>query len=175
MKVHMRSIKILILVSLLVWPFGCGYHFIGQGKGVLGNIKSIAIPYFANKTYEPGIDRVFTEAMVNEFVESREYSLTTVDKADVVMRGTLKSFQERTISYDRNDRALEYRITVVLDFSVEDKATGRVIWSSKDITHNEEYRVNPDISNTEFQKDEAIQRLAAELAERIHDNLIEGF
>jgi hypothetical protein len=141
----------------------------------LGDIRTIAVPYFINKTYEPAVDRIFTDALVNEFVESREFTLTTEDKADVVMRGVLKSLEEKTISHNRKDRALEYRVTVTLEFSVEERATGKVIWRDRNITHNEEYRVNTDIAVTEFNKDEAIKRLAAELAERIHDNLLEGF
>jgi hypothetical protein len=70
---------------------------------------------------------------------------------------------------------LEYRATVTLEFSVEERATGKVLWRDRNITHNEEYRVNPDIAVTEFNKDQAIKRLAGELAERIHDNLLEGF
>jgi outer membrane lipopolysaccharide assembly protein LptE/RlpB len=170
-----RYIGILIVVSILAGSSGCGYHFLGRGKGPLKDFKTIAIPYFMNKTYESGIDRVFTDALVNEFVESREFTLTTEDKADVVMKGVVKSFEEQPISFNRNDRALEYRATVSLEFSVEERATGKILWRDKSITHNEEYRVNTDIAVTEFNKDKAVKRLAAELAERIHDNLLEGF
>jgi outer membrane lipopolysaccharide assembly protein LptE/RlpB len=188
-----RGAKILVLVCILAGASGCGYHFLGKGKGTLEEIKTIAIPYFMNKTYEPGIDQIFTDALVNEFVESREFVITTEDKAEVVMKGVLKSFGEQVISFDRNDRAMEYRITVSLEFSVEERATGKVLWRDKNITHNEEYRVDmehvaptditdtqehqvkQDIAVTEFNKDKAIKRLAAELAERIHDNLLEGF
>jgi outer membrane lipopolysaccharide assembly protein LptE/RlpB len=187
------SAGILILMSFFAGSSGCGYHFIGKGKGTLGEIKNIAIPYFINKTYEPGIDRIFTDALVNEFVESREFSITTEDKAEAVMKGILKSLEEQAISFSKNDRAMEYRITVSLEFSVEEKATGKVIWRDKNITHHEEYRValeditdndtthnkeyrlKQNIAVTEFNKNEAIKRLAAELSERIHDNLLEGF
>lgn len=184
---------IVILMSIVAVSSGCGYHFLGKGRGTLQGYTSIAIPYFSNKTYESGIDRIFTDALVNEFVESREFSITAEDKAEVVMRGVLKSFEEQAISFNKNDRAMEYRITVSLEFSVEDRATGRVLWRDKNITHNEEYRVSmedipnnsivpndeyrvkQDIAVTEFNKDKAIKRLAADLAERIHDNLLEGF
>ncbi len=169
------EISILFLALILTCSLGCGYHFLGKGKGTLGGIKTIAIPYFINKTYEPGIDRIFTDALVNEFVESREFVLTTEDRADVVMRGMVKSFEGKTISHNQKDRALEYRVAVTLEFSAEERTTGKVIWRDRNITHNEEYRVNTDIAVTEFNKDEAIKRLAAELAERIHDNLLEGF
>jgi len=167
---------IWFLTGFFIGLSGCGYHFLGKGKGTLGETKTIAIPYFVNKTYEPGIDRVFTDALVNEFVESREYSITSGDKAEVVMKGILKSFGEQAVSFNRNDRAMEYRITVSLEFTVEERSTGKILWRDKNITHNEEYLVNlEDIAVTEFNKERAIKRLAVELAERIHDNLLEGF
>ena len=64
--------KASILISLLCifGLTGCGYHFIGQSE-VLSEIHTIAIPYFENETYEPGLERYMTEALVNEFVRSR--------------------------------------------------------------------------------------------------------
>ena len=174
-KARFRFAAILITSVFLAASAGCGYHLLGKGKGELAGARSIAIPYFTNKTYQPGLDRVFTEALLNQFIESRRFAITTPDQADVVMKGTLKSLEEQTISYDRNDRVLEYRLTVKMDFSAEERLTGKVIWRDTNITHNEEYGRREDIAFTEFDKDEAIKRLAAELAERIHDNLLEGF
>lgn len=187
------TIIIIILTTVSAGNSGCGYHFITRERGVLREIKTIAIPYFVNRTYEPGIERIFTEALVNEFVESGEFSITTEERAEVVMRGIIKSLEEKAISFNRNDRSMEYRLTVSLDFSVEERTTGRVLWHDKNLVHNEEYRVaiedvpsdifrtrghyraKQDISISEFNKENALKSLAEELAERIHDNLIEGF
>jgi outer membrane lipopolysaccharide assembly protein LptE/RlpB len=175
-EARFRFAAILITPFFLAFSAGCGYHLLGKGKGELEGARSIAIPYFTNKTYQPGLDRVFTEALLNEFIESRRFSITTPDQADVVMKGTLKSLEEQTISYDRNDRVLEYRLIVKMDFSAEERLTGKIIWRDTNITDNKVYQVDQaDIAVTEFGKDEAIRRLAAELAERIHDNLIQGF
>lgn len=154
---------------------GCGYHFIGQESGVLSGIHSIAVPYFVNKSFEPGLERYVTEALVDEFVKSKFVKVVDEAAADAVLRGRIDAFSESVISYDRDDRALEYRTRVVLDITLERKDTAEVLWRNKGLYHFEEYTVSSDIATTEANKKIALQMTAAELAERIHDSIIEGF
>ena len=168
--------KASILISLLCifGLTGCGYHFIGQSE-VLSEIHTIAIPYFENETYEPGLERYMTEALVNEFVRSRTVSIVDEGDADAVIRGNIELFKEFVIAYDRNDSALEYLIQVELDVTLEKRDTGEVIWRNKELSHFEEYRVSSEIAVTEANKGDAIRKTAVEMAERIHDSIIEGF
>ena len=154
---------------------GCGYHFIGQESGVLSGIHSIAVPYFVNKSFEPGLERFVTEALVDEFVKSKFVKVVDESAADAVLRGRIDEFSESVISYDRDDRALEYRTRVVLDIALERKDTAEVLWRNKGLYHFEEYSVSSDIATTEANKKIALQMTAAELAERIHDSIIDGF
>lgn len=154
---------------------GCGYHFIGQESEVLSGIHSIAIPYFANKSFEAGLERYLTEALVDEFVKSRTISIVDEGEADAVIRGQIENFREAVISYDKNDRALEYRTLMTLDVTLEKRDTGKVLWRNKEIFHFEDYRVSSEIAVTEANKEQAINKIAIEMAERIHDSIIEGF
>ena len=154
---------------------GCGYHFIGQESGVLSGIRSIAVPYFVNKSFEPGLERYVTEALVDEFVKSKFVKVVDESAADAVLRGRIDEFSESVISYDRDDRALEYRTRVLLDITLERKDTAEVLWRNKGLYHFEEYSVSSDVATTEANKKIALQMTAAELAERIHDSIIEGF
>ncbi len=154
---------------------GCGYHFIGQESGALSGIHTIAVPYFVNKSFEPGLERYVTEALVDEFVKSKFVRVVDESEADAVLRGRIDEFSESVISYDRDDRALEYRTRVSLDITLERKDTAEVLWRNKGLYHFEEYTVSSDLATTEANKKIALQMTAAELAERIHDSIIEGF
>jgi len=165
----------LIYLLFIFGIAGCGYHFIGQKSEVLAGIHSIAIPYFSNKSFEAGLESYLTEALVDEFVKSRLIPIVDESGADAVIRGQIENFREFVISYDRNDRALEYRALVSLDVTLEEKDTGKVLWRNKELFHFEDYGVSPEIAITEANKGKAIKRIAAEMAERIHDSIIEGF
>ena len=68
-----QNAKTIIIFFLLftLAPVGCGYHFIGQESEVLSGIRSIAIPYFSNESFEARLERYLTESLVDEFVKSR--------------------------------------------------------------------------------------------------------
>ena len=166
---------ILLLLLFIFATTGCGYHFIGQESEVLSSIHSIAIPYFFNKSNEAGLERYLTEALVDEFVKSGMISIVDEGGADAVIRGQIENFREFVISYDRDDRALEYRALVLLEVTLEKKDTGKALWRNKELFHFEDYRVSSKIAVTEANKEQAIKRIAVEMAERIHDSIIEGF
>ncbi len=169
-----KKARIIISLLCIFGLIGCGYHFIGQSD-VLTGIHSIAVPYFANESFEPGLERYMTDALVDEFVKSRIVSIVDEGDADAVIRGKIEQFREFVISYDKNDNALEYRALMVLDVTLEKRDTGEVIWRNKELFHFEDYRVSSEIAVTEANKGHIIKKIAAEMAERIHDSIIEGF
>ena len=171
----LRKVLILFLGAILFGSAGCGYHFISGESDVLSGVSSIAIPYFTNKTYEAGLERFLTEALIDEFVKSRMVAIVDEANAGAVIRGQIEDFQEGVISYDKNDRALEYRVGVKLEVTLERKDTGEVLWRNKELYHFEDYRVSSEISVTEANKEQALRKIAAEIAERMHNSIVEGF
>ena len=169
--------KELVIFSILciVGATGCGYHFIGQKSEILSGIHSIAIPYFANKSYEAGLERILTEALVDEFVKNRMIAITNESEADAVIRGKIENFRETVISYDKNDNAMEYRAFLELDVTLEKRDTGEGLWRTKGLFHFEDYMVSSEIAATEANKQQALIKIAVEMAEKIHDSIIEGF
>ena len=163
-----------ILLCIFLLP-GCGYHFIGQGNEALSGIHYIAIPYFANKSYEGGLERYVTEALVDEFVKSRMYSIVAEKDADAILRGTIEEFREIAISFDQENYAMEYRASLRVDATLERKDTGEILWRTKELHHFEDYRVAPEIAATEANKNQAIMLISREVATRIHDSIVEGF
>jgi len=164
--------------SILLWIFvvpGCGYHFIGQGNEALSDIHSIAIPYFTNKSYEAGLERYVTEALVDEFVKSKRFSIVAESDADAVLRGSIAQFQEIATAFNKDDYSLEYRASMKLDATLERRDTGEILWKTTALHHFEDYGVAPEIAATEANKNQAIVLIAREVATRIHDSIVEGF
>ena len=166
-----------IVFSLLL--SGCGYHLASSVNPMLENYDSIAIPYFENKTFEAEAVTIFTYAVVNEFIESKRLKVEGIDKADLVLYGTVKELNEQSIGYSSDDKAREYRIWATLELSLEEKSTGKVLWKRDKLSHNNEYlsadlRVE-EITVIEASKRKALVLLAEDLAERIHDSIVQGF
>ena len=170
MKTH--SVSILLC---LVLAAGCGYRLARPSNPLLDNIETIAIPFFKNNSFEPGLEAIFTNAFVSEFVESRRLQVVGVEQADVVLYGKIKDVNQDSIAYNLDDKAREYRIMVVLSVSLEDRRTGSVLWKRGSMKHSEEFPVSQQTVFSEAAKREALKTLADDLAERVHDSIMQGF
>jgi hypothetical protein len=176
----MKICRVATLIIILFFLFsGCGYHLASTVNPMLENYDSIAIPYFENKTFEAEAVTIFTYAVVNEFIESKRLKVEGIDKADLVLYGTVKELNEESIGYSSDDKAREYRIWATLELSLEEKSTGKVLWKRDKLSHNNEYlsadlRVE-EITVIEASKRKALVLLAEDLAERIHDSIVQGF
>ncbi len=166
--------KVLTIIFSLLLS-GCGYHLASTVNPMLDNYDSIAIPYFENKTFEAEAVTIFTYAVVNEFIESKRLKVESIDKADLILYGTVKSINENSIGYSRDDKALEYRVWATLEISLEEKSTGKVLWKRNNLTNDQEYLSGTEITVIEASKRNALVLLAEDLAERIHDSIVQGF
>ncbi|MCX8044962.1 MAG: LPS assembly lipoprotein LptE [Desulfobacterota bacterium] len=175
MKKEFAFIMAFSLLLLWCMAVGCGYHRAGTYNPQLAGIATIAIPYFKNTTFEPEAEKIFTHAFINEFIKSKRLRVVSEPDADLILRGTIRKLIEDTIAYNRDDKALEYRMDVVLDVQLERRQTGEVLWKRKNVRHSEEFPVGDNIVLSEAAKRAALGRLAADLAERVHDSIIQGF
>ncbi|MBM4311478.1 MAG: hypothetical protein FJ119_11115 [Deltaproteobacteria bacterium] len=185
---------VLSAVLVCICLSGCGYRLARFDNPELDGITTIAIPYFQNKSFEPGIDAIFTHAFVNQFVETKRLQVVGDGEADAVLRGVIKRVDDDSLALTRDRRALEWRVWVTISVVVEERKTGRVLWKRSALRHGEEFRTthymekerNPpapppeilevqDIQLDEADKRRAFQDLAADLAERVHDGLLQGF
>ena len=154
----------------------CGYHRARLDNPLLANVKTISIPYFKNKTFEPEAEKIFTNAFMNEFIESRKLQIVGPTDADVILYGTVRSLKEDSMGHNSDDKALEYIAQMVIDVQLEERTTGKVLWKRKGMRHGEDYPVfTNDIQASEASKRKALQKIAADLAERVHDSMMMGF
>ncbi|MCP4716628.1 MAG: LptE family protein, partial [Deltaproteobacteria bacterium] len=154
---------------------GCGYRLATPDGPLLDTVSTIAVPYFKNKTFEPGAEALFTAAFVNEFIESRRIGVVSAQEADAVLRGTIVKLVDDAIAYNSDDKAQHYRVHVILDVTVEDRRSGKMLWQRKGLQHSEEFPVSGNIVFSEAAKREALKTLADDLAERVHDSIMHGF
>ncbi len=178
MKLFMFSIRaylnrIFIILLLCISLSACGYRFSG-GDNLPGSIKSICITVFENCTGEIGIETVLTNDIIHEFTRNSNVALTSMEKADAVLSGTIRSVRIETLSRSGQSAALERRVRLTLDLKLADPE-GKVIWSAKDISGNEAYKVLPDKLATEHNRQDAVSEISKRLAERVYYQLTDSF
>lgn len=169
-----RVILAACIPALLV-AVGCGYHFAGTGTQAPGDIQSVAVKVLRNNTGEIGIESIFTNAILNEFIRWKRLPVKPLNEAEAVLGGSIAKIKTRTASHLTRTRTLETRVTVTLSLTLTRVDDDEVLWQNKSLSYFDEYVETGSALNTATLRREAFRRIAEFLAERIHTDIFEQF
>ena len=173
---RMKSIIVLLLIiTFFTITLGCGYHIMGRGGEFPGGITSLAIGPLENTTKEVNLSAIFVSALRREFINRRDVEIVTEKKADASLQGTITSITTHSIAYDREARAREYRVTIIMDLRLVRRGNGEIIWRGDGIRGFEEYLASTDVIIEEGRKNAAIRKIAYDLADKIYIDIKERF
>jgi outer membrane lipopolysaccharide assembly protein LptE/RlpB len=165
--------RYLSIASIIVFT-GCGYELVGKETHVPPGLTSVAIPTFANQTFEPGIEVPFTQGFLREFIRDRRVKVLDRSKADSILEGVVKSLQIYSVAYDQSGLATEYHTNVVIDLRLR-KRTGEILWIEKDISESRWYKASSGVLTSEFSKAAAIEQIGKYIAERVRNRFYYNF
>jgi len=172
----MKTITLLIsIIILFSATLGCGYHIMGKGGEFPDGITSLAIIPLENKTKEPNLTAIFTSALRREFIFRREVEIVTEEKAQASLQGNITSISIGSTAYNQEGRATEYQITITLDLRFVRRGNNAILWKGDKIQGTWHYKADPDVMVNEGNKNSAIQKIAADLAEKIYIMIKERF
>ncbi len=170
-----QLIALTACILALLALFGCGYHFAGTGGKAPGDIQSIAVNVLGNQTAEIGIETIFTNAILNEFIRWKRLPVKPLNEAEAVLGGSVARIKTQTASHLTRTRTLETRVIVTLSLTLTRVDTDEVLWQNKKLSYHDEYVEAANALNTNRLRREAFRRIAEFLAERIHRDLFEEF
>jgi hypothetical protein len=135
----------------------------------------VAIPIFANRTDQTGIETDVTRALVEKFISTRRLSITTGNSADALLTGSVTSFIITPVAVTSSTQvSTEYRATLTLEFTFQGVKDGKVLFREA-MNDWRNYPVLADLNVTEQNKRDAIRAISVLLAERIHEIILGGF
>lgn len=155
---------------------GCGYTLVGQGS-LPKHIETIAIPIFGNPTIERGIEDIITDAFIEKFVQGGKLKLVSGQAADAVLIGAIRSYQADEAEIVKDGSVTSYKLVVTIDVELRDRKNDIVLWAQENIKQEENFPGGPDVNPIDEQEyeEEALKRLAEELAERVFTLSTEQF
>ena len=169
------SIIGLLLIIILFFS-GCGYHLRGFGDALPKDVNTIAIASFINETYEADMEVLLSLSLAEEFSKARRLTVVAPEEADLLLTGFINSFSSNPVAFSSADEAVSYRVESTVDVTLKVRHSGEVIWKGKGLKEIEDYQSLPgDVESTEINRDIAKRTVASELAEIIYDRVFEGF
>ena len=173
-KSHCSKLTLTVVCLIVLSLIGCGYHFAGTGGQAPGDIKSIAIDVLQNNTAQIGLESVFTNAILNEFIRWKRLPIKPRKEAEGVLGGSIAKIQIREISHVDSNKTLTSRVTITLKLNLKRVETDEVLWK-KDYSYHEDYVETGNSLDTALLRRQATDKIAEYLAEKIYIDMFEEF
>jgi len=163
----------VLLLSVL--PAACGYRFNDEPTTFGPGLRTVFVDVFANRTGEPYAANIFRSAFIDRFVQEGRFSLAASrGEADLILRGSVRSVQTIPLAYQAGNVAAENRLAVTLELNLDERVTGRTLWSNASFTGTEDYAV-ASVNLSETSRKDALTKLASDAAERAYRLIMSGF
>ena len=179
---------------------GCGYSFAGRSEAFPADIRTVYIEPFINQTRNVGLEKELTSALRSEFYRRGELRVVdTVDQADGIIAGVVRSFESHVASVNRRDEVLHYETAIIVDASLRRREPNEIIWRSQGtrltdiyggsraavVTTSSEFKTGTlnasdvrrltDIQLTETENRAVRGQLVERFARELHQRLMEMF
>ncbi len=167
-KVNATALALAIAAAAVL---SCGpYTF---NPNVPGYIKSVAIPLFKNpRTFKYGAERVLTDSVIDEFVADGTLDVAGEDVADSKLQVEIVNYKKEALSYDVQEVVKEYNLAIVVSGTFTDLINNQVLWQEPSMYESVSYYAIGPNAETE---DDALDRLAEELARKIVNRTLQGW
>lgn len=165
--------SILFLFFLLI---GCQYSTGYRTSKILGKYDNLDIHHFKNNTIHPGLEVVFTNALVHKF---GTYGTSLIKKSPTIsLQGTLQKVYALPLSQAIKNGVIqtqEYQISVSVEVQLIDKSNSKTVW--KQTFHRNRTYLPPRLSlegisflNASY-NDSVRQSVIKKIAERISNEI----
>jgi len=148
-----------LVVSLcLLFSTGCGYTMEGSAPTgnylwktpYRGDVHTVAVPIFTNRTYYRGVEFGLTKAIVNQLEGQTPYKVVAKEQADTILIGSIENVHVRTLSLAQNGSVIPQEQLLVLNvnFTWKDLRTGKILCERRDYEQTAPYY--PTLGETQF-------------------------
>ena len=77
--------------------------------------------------------------------------------------------------YASQTQAVDRKVTVVLEVIFRRADNQKILWQNLDLARYENFKVGADQTQTDRNREEALRKIAKDLAERIYSGILENF
>ena len=170
-------IRCLAAAAVAVVLTGCGYRVGSRTDALPKAIQTIAVPAFDNLTNRYRLSERLPSAIGREFISRTRYRVVAnADEADAVLRGAVVNFMAfPTVADPTSGRSVGTQITVVLQVSLTERQSGKVLFTRPSMDFRQRYEIAVDQSQYFEESDIALDRLSRDVAHTLVSSVLEAF
>lgn len=177
----LQWLRLVVLLAVASATAGCGYSLAGRGSFLPDYIRTIGVPQFTNSTSIYDVDRKVSEQVRGELAGRGKYKIEPRDTGvDAVLTGDVNSITITPVSFNQQQQATRYVLTLSASVQFKDIKTGKVLWANPAMAFREEFEPTTGANVTDvtafFGQDvNALERIASEFARAVVSALLEAF
>lgn len=156
---------------------GCGYKVAGKADLLPKNLRTIAIPAFNNVTTVYKLTDRLPNALAQEFIARTRYQvIADSNEADMVLTGAVANVIAFPTTFDPlTARAAGVQVQVVLQVTLRERLTGKVIYSQPSLDFRERYEISTDPAAYFDESAPAFERMSRGVARTVVSSILEMF
>ena len=169
------SLPMLFLAALTL--AGCGYHVAGKADTLPKTIRTIAVPTFGNISARYTLTDLMPAAITREFISRTKYQIIAeASQADAVLKGAITNYVSYPIVFDpATGRASTVQLSVFLKITLEERATGKILFTRPSMEVKERYEISVDPKVYFDESGPALQRISRDVARSVVSAVLENF
>jgi len=162
---------------LTLFLAGCGYHVAGHGDLMPKTIKTVAVMPFGDATLRYKLARTLPTDITRELISRTKYQLINdASQADAVITGNLINyFASPTIIDPTTSRATTVQAIAIIQVSMTERATGKVLFTRSGMEIRQRYEVAGDPKQYFDESGTALERVSKDVARTVVSAILEGF
>lgn len=135
------KLRLAIVLVAAVAASSCGYTLAGRGSFLPDTIRTIGVPTFVNRTPYLEIGQVLTQSVRTELIGRGKYKvLPEATGVDAVLRAEVTSISLSPSSFNSDQQATRYVISVAVSIKLVQTQDEKVLWENPSQVFREEYR-----------------------------------
>src|SRR5437016_14085474 len=143
---------------------GCGYSLRGN---LPGHIRSVAVPVVMNRTSEPAVENILTQAVVQAFSTNGRLRVVKPDQADAILEGEVVDYQILALAFDPRANIQQYRLVVTMNLRMRDVRSNTLLFEQPRFQEKSDFRVFGAVSQTISREETALQAAAVDIGRAI--------
>jgi outer membrane lipopolysaccharide assembly protein LptE/RlpB len=160
------------LALILATLAGCGYSL----RGTLpDHVKTVAVPVFANKTAEPAVENLLTQAVVQAFSTNGRLRVVKPEEADAILEGEVVGYEIQALAFDPRASIRQYRLVVTMNLRFRDVQRKTLLFEHARFQEKADFRVVGVVSQTISREESALQAAAVDIARAIVSLAVDRF
>ena len=116
-------------LSAALLATACGYRFVDPDAGLPGDVRTVYVEPFTNRTRNVGLEDGLALALRRELARQRRPRVAErLEDADAVLSGVIRHYGMRGVAVNRFDEVLQVEARLEVEATLRRRGSGEVLW-----------------------------------------------